>query len=595
MNKNIPLPKKNFSALYKGHESVVSLMQDPEWQTVFSHYYHFDRYEQEIITETIEETELYDLKKQQQEFIKCAKSFAYFCHKYIKIAHPKYGLIPFCLFKYQKKTIEAYEANRFNILSKFRQGGLTTVTVNYALWKCMFDTDQQIMVMSKTDREAIAAGEIAKRALEYLPTWLRPRMSKNNDHEKQFDDTGSSLRFFTPEAARGKSCSIIVVDEAAFIPDMESHWKAMYPVISTGGSCFIISTVNGVGNWYEETYTRAIKKKNEFNVIELDYWEHPEYNDPKWVEDTRKNLGEKGWQQEVLRSFLGSGSTFIDPKYINELDERIQNTPPIRVLFPKWTRSDDNEEQKGALWIWKEPLEGHEYILAADCAEGISDEGDNSCFEILDVNTLEQVAEFYSNNIKLNEFAETINQLGNYYNTALVIIENKTPGTAVLNSLQTDIGYDNLYIEYKNKKQSVGVRTGKDNRPMFLTALQNRIMDGTLTINSKRFVNELKTFIFNPITRRAEAQKGKHDDTIIPISMALFIREKTMQNDETNLKTQNTTSNVFKKELITEIQREINKGLSDEWITEQEASITMSEEEWEVLRPHDKILKEFGW
>ena len=222
-------------------------------------YYNFDKYELQIDPdEPLENIEKYDPIRRKKEMIKCADSFAYFCHKYVKILHPMRGLIPFILFKYQRKTIYDYENNRFNIISKFRQGGLTTVTLLWGLWRCMFQLDQQIMLISKTDREATDIGMMADRACENLPEWLKPKKDgKWNDHLKQFTDTGSALKFYSPEAARGKSVTFLIVDECAFIDDMEKHWKAMWPILSTGGSCTLISTVNGLGNWYEQTYREA--------------------------------------------------------------------------------------------------------------------------------------------------------------------------------------------------------------------------------------------------------------------------------------------------------------------------------------------------
>jgi phage FluMu gp28-like protein len=109
------------------------------------------------------------------------------------------------------------------------------------------------MVVSKTDREAIAAGEIVKRAIEELPSWMQPQMSKNNDHQKIFSDTGCKLFFYPPEAARGRSITYLVIDEAAFIQNMDAFWNGIFPTISTGGNVIVISTVNGVaghGGWY---------------------------------------------------------------------------------------------------------------------------------------------------------------------------------------------------------------------------------------------------------------------------------------------------------------------------------------------------------
>jgi hypothetical protein len=79
-------------------------------------YYSFNKHELEIDPmEPFEEIESYSPERQQIEFLKCAASFSYFCHKYVKIAHPKRGLLPFILYKYQKRVVKEYESHRFNI------------------------------------------------------------------------------------------------------------------------------------------------------------------------------------------------------------------------------------------------------------------------------------------------------------------------------------------------------------------------------------------------------------------------------------------------------------------------------------------------
>ena len=605
MPNEIPIPKIPFDVFCSKFKFVDDVTKEKEWDDIFSNYYEFDKLEREIdIEETREEIELFDSEKQVQEIIKCVNSFPYFCHKYVKITHPLRGLLPFRLFKYQRKVIKEYESHRFNILSKFRQGGLTTVSVLWALWKCMFSTDQQIMVLSKTDREAIAAGEIVKRALEYLPKWMLPRMGKSNEHEKQFLDTGSNLWFYTPEAARGKSITVLIIDEAAFIADMDKHWKSMYPVISTGGACIVVSTVNGIGNWYEETYHDAEAKKNAFNVIELDYWEHPEYNNPKWVRETKANLGPKGWEQEVLRSFIGSGETYIPPKTITELDMATKENRPSRILFPKWVNLNDHNDEweKGALWIWREPIDGHEYIIGTDCAEGVGESTDNSCFQVLDSNTLEQVAEFYSNVIPPHIFSQVINEIGIYYNNALVIVELQNQGSAVVSSLQHNLAYENLYYEAKGKQDVAGIKTGKQNRPMFLETIQNRLLNNSMRVNSKRFVTELKTFIFNSTTKRAEAQRGKHDDAIMAMAIALFIRDTQLRTIPVGSSQNDEMVKIFKTNVYEEIRQEIQRGAPEDWIEEGNDPIfdpdgddMLTGVAFDIRRKSDRLLREFGW
>lgn len=574
-------------------------------------YYEFDKYELEIDPyESLEDVENYDAARRKQELLKCYHSFPYFCHKYVKILHPMKGLIPFVLFKYQRKVIHDYENHRFNIISKFRQGGLTTVTLLWGLWRCMFQMDQQIMLLSKTDREATDIGMMVDRACEHLPEWLKPKKdAKWNDHLKMFTDTNSALKFYSPEAARGKSVTFLIIDEVAFIAEMEKHWKAMWPVLSTGGSCTLISTVNGYGNWYEQTYHDAKEGLNKFNVIDLDYWEHPDYNDEKWVAEQKAQLGEKGFLQEVLREFLGTGETYFPTKTITSLTELTRNNYPSRKLFPQWANKLgriaqlEEEHNKGAMWVWKEPVDGHEYIIGVDCAEGQGENNDSSCFQIIDAHSLEQVAEFYSNIVVPHELAQILNEVGIYYNHALLVVENMGPGGAVLSSLQHNLFYENLFFESSQKANpKPGIKMGSTNRPLFLESLQNRLLNQTLLINSVRFVTELQTFEYNAVSKKAQAQKGKHDDAIMAMCIALYVRDQQGRDLPVGSEKPIESNSLIKSQVYDDIKRELMEGRPEDFFLDDGSDLlsldidsTTADLALNFYRRNDKLLREFGW
>jgi hypothetical protein len=580
-----------------------------------SKYYEFTKLEMEIDPdETVDDFEQYSEQRRKEEIVKCALSFEYFATKYLKILHIQHGLLPFILYKYQRRVIKEYDKHRFTIISKFRQGGLTTVTELWLLWRCLFKFDQQIMFLSKTDREAIAAGDILNRAVENLPSWLRPNRAdgKWNDHVKQFTETGGNMFFYTPEAARGRSITYLIIDEAAFVQDMEEQWKAIYPTMSTGGRCIVVSTVNGIGNWYHEIFQDALEKKNKFHPIELDYWEHPDYNDPQWVEDTKAQLRDKGWRQEVLRDFLGSGDTYIPAYIIKELENKCKENHPKRKLFEKWansidkkTASKDDWERPGALWIWKEPIEGHEYVMGIDCAEGVGDDGDNSSFQVVDAATLEQVGEFYSNIIPPFMFASVVNEVGIYYNNALVVCESNGPGGAVLSNLQHELWYENIFFDQtgKLKNPKPGLKTTVSSRPILLEALQHRLMNQTLRVNSRRFVKELGTFIYNPQTQKAEAQKNKHDDTIMAMCVALYVRDSQMRDIPMGAEVPSDLAQPFQSVIYEEIRKELLEGAPMDLLDDSTDDPILLPDQEDILpgvvfnfrRRYDKLLKEFGW
>lgn len=236
------------------------------------------------------------------EYLRCEKDFTYFAENYLKILHWKKGLIEFRPLSFQKRMVSAFEGNQYVLVPKFRFAGFSTLVMGYFLWKAMFRHDLNFMSNSKTDREAIHLGEMVFCMIDNLPDWLKPALSRRNGHTAEFSHTNCRMWFHTCEAARGKKCDWVFVDEAAFIPNMESHWKAVWPTISCGGNVIVLSTINGLNNWFAKTHIDAVDGKNKFYVCESDYREHPDYT-PEWDAEMKANLGNRGFRQEFLQEY----------------------------------------------------------------------------------------------------------------------------------------------------------------------------------------------------------------------------------------------------------------------------------------------------
>jgi hypothetical protein len=238
----------------------------------------------------------------EAEVQKCAENFVYFCENYLKVNHPKLGLVPFKLHEYQKRYAKHLEENKHSITKKFRQGGFTTTTLAWLTWIYLFKSNQKILVVSKYDREAIYCSSVVRKFLQFLPAELRGEITKENDHGID-NAKDNRFNFRSCQACCGQSADYLFIDEAAFINDMEEHWKALYPLVSNGGKAIVVSTVNGAKGWFYETYVKASRNNNEFKVFQSRYDEHPEYANQAWVDEVKKNLGEMGWRQEVLCEF----------------------------------------------------------------------------------------------------------------------------------------------------------------------------------------------------------------------------------------------------------------------------------------------------
>jgi hypothetical protein len=255
--------------------------------------------------------------------------------------------------------------------------------------------------------------------------------------------------------------------------------------------------------------------------------------------------------------------------------------------------------QRGAFWLWKEPVEGHEYVLGVDCAEGVGQNGDNSCIQIIDMQTFEQVAEFYSNNISPHDLASIVNELGLLYNNALIAVEDMGPGCIVLNMLQLDFSYENLFYSSRNTKTlKPGIKVTVANRPILLQGFQSRIMNNSLKMKSRRLLREMKTFEFNNTSKKAEAAKGKHDDAIMSMAVAVYARDQSIRDIPLGMAVTDGAGRSTNS--AADIRTELRKGLKEDILDRlRTRERTADEFENELLmnmyRKNNALLKEFGW
>ena len=91
--------------------------------------------------------------------------------------------------------------------------------------------------------------------------------------------------------------SLLIVDEAAFIRNIEDIWVASQATLSTGGGAIVLSTPNGIGNWFHQTWVDAENGINGFETIKLKWDLHPE-RDQNWRQ-------EQPLQDQIVGQLLG--------------------------------------------------------------------------------------------------------------------------------------------------------------------------------------------------------------------------------------------------------------------------------------------------
>ena len=114
------------------------------------------------------------------EYKKCAVDPIHFMKKYCMIQHPVRGKIPFHLFPFQEKTLTEFASNRFNIVLKSRQTGISTLCAGFALWKMLFNSDFNVLVIAT--KQDVAKNLVTKVRVmhELLPSWLKGGSLEDN-------------------------------------------------------------------------------------------------------------------------------------------------------------------------------------------------------------------------------------------------------------------------------------------------------------------------------------------------------------------------------------------------------------------------------
>ena len=248
----------------------------------------------------------------KQQYIQCATDPAYFMKKYCMIQHPIQGKIPFELYDFQEKSVNEFKDNRFNIILKARQLGISTLTAGYALWMMTFHQDKNVLVIAT--KQEVAKNLVTKVRVMHanLPSWLKQKCVEDNKLNLRYMN-GSQIKAVSsgPEAARSEALSLLILDEAAFIDKIDEIWTAAQSTLTTGGSCIALSTPNGVGNWFHKTWVEAEEATGMFNPIKLHWTVHPDRGQ-EWRDEQDTLLGPSSAAQECDCDFLTSGTGVID-------------------------------------------------------------------------------------------------------------------------------------------------------------------------------------------------------------------------------------------------------------------------------------------
>lgn len=477
-------------------------------------------------------------QEQVQEWLKCAQDPIYFAEKYIKIVHVDHGFIPIRLYEYQKEIIQKITHNRRVTVVTSRQAGKTTTAAAVILHYILFNDHKTVALLANKGDAAREILDRIKAAYEALPDWLQQGVEEWNKGNITLENGCKVLAAATSSSAiRGKSISLLYIDEAAFVEGWDEFFASVYPTISSGDTTKILftSTPNGLNHFYKTcegaAKPRESKEWNGFEFVRVPWFEVPG-RDEKWKNET---LAAMDWDyekfaQEFECEFLGSSGTLISGAVLKTLVSKIPLT------------------ERDGLTVYEEPVKGNQYAISADVSRG---KGlDYSAFQVIDVTKMpyKQVCVYRNNLATPLDYSATLHRLGKAYNYASVLVENNDAGIQVVDSLHYDYEYENIiYTEnagasgkrisagFAGRSKERGVRTTKTVKAVGCSMLKLLVEQHQLIINDHQTIFELSRF-----SRKGnsyEAEDGCNDDLVMSLVLFAWMSDQQYFKDLTNINT----------------------------------------------------------
>ena len=474
----------------------------------------------------------------RDEYMKCATDPAHFMKKYCYIQHPTRGRIPFNLYPFQEKVLRLWRDNPYDIVLKSRQLGISTLVAGYSLWLMIFQKDKNVLCIATKQDTAKNMVTKVKFMFENLPSWLKIPAEENNKLTLRLNN-GSQVKAVSAagDAGRSEAVSLLIIDEAAFIDGVEEIWASAQQTLATGGGAIVLSTPYGTGNWFHKTWVKAESGVIEEGVpsflpIKLPWYVHPE-RDEKWRKAQDGLLGDPRLAaQECDCDFNTSGDTVF-------FSEQIEFISKTTIKDPLEKRGIDRN-----LWVWEMADYTRSYMVVADVARG--DSKDFSACHVIDIESNTQVAE-YRGQLPPREFGYFLCGLATEYNNAMLVVENANIGWSTIEAIQ-EREYKNLYYSTKSdtltaenyldraddpSKMVPGFTMSLRTRPLVINKFREYVGDRSVTIQSKRLLEEMRVFMWK--NGRAEAQSGYNDDLVMSIATAMYVRDTALKFKSQNL------------------------------------------------------------
>nr|UWG20052.1 MAG: Terminase [Bacteriophage sp.] len=317
-----------------------------------------------IITENI------NLTREELEILAKVPNDVFFFSLFCYVIHPVRGKVRFELYPYQKSVLYQFVKERFNILLKFRQAGITELISMYCLWLAMYHPNKKINIISIKDTTAKKVLKKIKFMYKNLPWYLQTPIINGRAGEFgsasmiEFDN-GSFIESIptSSEAGRSESLSLLVIDEAAIVRWAAQIWAAAFPTLScsVGSTPVFLRHYEEIKKGYPKPITEQIKlrticpkQKGVLDISNLGYYTLTHTGSWKkilWTQNKGKletwfvkdNRGKKAGYTPKHRLFTTKGWKTVEEIIDQNLNVIQADTKVDQLKLPKQVKAPSKE------------------------------------------------------------------------------------------------------------------------------------------------------------------------------------------------------------------------------------------------------------
>ena len=498
----------------------------------------------------------------------------------LKIRNKSDKLVPFILNEDQiivyneiKKQHQSGVPIRIIIL-KARQKGITTLITGLFFKRTTTGRNVKTLQVAQTKKDSQDLFEIVKRYDTNLPEDMKPTQDTANVNEIKYNNkagTGLNSVYKVDTAGskglgRGGTITNLHLSEYAFYEaDIKQMKKGLFQSVPYLPHTAIIieSTANGY-NHFKDDWDNAVSGKSDYHPIFLAWHTSKEYRLPysgftltRAEEKLKKKYSldneQLEWRRRKIATDFDNDLNEFKQEYPSTPEEAFRSTgdcvfntevifnrlntvtkPIMRgeFIYNKFTYENGNirldniqwvERRDGAIKIWKTADKGQRYVIGGDTAGEGSDSFENSVLQLKSGEQVATMTHLYDEDY----YAEQTYCLGRMFNWAIVSPETNFSTYPIIALRKLE--YNNLFARRKEDSATgkstmqYGFKTTMITRPLIIGILKSVVNNHPELINDEETLRDMLSFIKNK-NGRAEAEQNKHDDKVMAIAIAYYVR-----------------------------------------------------------------------